>query len=149
MALANADDVSSRLGRELEDTEAQIVEIRLDDAELIIRSRIRDLDEKIEDGDILEEAVKMVEADAVLRLIRNPEGFIQEADGNYSYMIDAKVASGRLSILPDEWALLGIRQATFTIKSKVDFPTGAGSPWGPNIDQWWFPTGDDEAVWAD
>ena len=92
MAYATPVDVEARLGRPLDESETQVVSARLNDAELIIRSRIPDLDEKVLDGTVTEAAIVMVEAEMVLRLVRNPEGYTAETDGNYSYQISADVA---------------------------------------------------------
>lgn len=122
MAYATAADVEARLGRTLDSSESQIVNARLADAELIIKSRIPDLSTKITDGVITTEEVVMVEADMVLRLIRNPEGYSQETDGNYSYTLHSDIASGRLVVLPHEWALLGIRGGVYTIAPYMKMP---------------------------
>ena len=50
-----------------------------------------------------------IEAEAVLRLIRNPEGYASESDGSYSYQFNRETASGRLEILASEWETLGIK----------------------------------------
>lgn len=141
MAYATATNIADRLGRDLDETEARIVGARLGDAELLIKSRIKDLTDQVSAETIDQAIVVMVEADAVLRLIRNPEGYTTETDGNYSYAIDQSVATGRLKILDEEWALLGVRAKVFTIAPKMDMPT-----WGPegyDVDQ-----GDDTASWA-
>lgn len=149
MAYAQAADIEARLGRTLDSSETLIVNARLNDAELLIKSRIRDLDARIDAGTILEDAVVMVEADMVIRLIRNPEGYTQESDGNYSYMVDARVASGRLTVLDDEWALLGVRRGAFLMVPKVHIPwecegTNPLHDFAPPAP----PTGDDYmAVW--
>jgi hypothetical protein len=111
MAYAIAADVEARLGRPFSTEETALVNARLEDVELLIKSRIPDLTQKVTSGELDEDIVKLVEVEAVLRLIRNPNGFTQETDGNYSYMMSAKVASGRLDILASEWALLGYRQS--------------------------------------
>ena len=109
MAYAVASDVEARWGRTLTSEETSLVNVRLEDAERLIKRRIPDLDDQITNGDILEEDVVQVEADAVLRIARNPEGYVQETDGNYTYMLDRSMAAGRLEILPAEWEFLGIR----------------------------------------
>lgn len=128
MAYATPADVEARLGRELDEAETLVVQTRLDDAELILKSRIPDLDQKIVEGVISEDAVVMVESEMVLRLVRNPEGYTSETDGNYSYQISAEVASGKLSVLPYEWGLLGIRGGVYTIRPYVQVPTHAWPP---------------------
>lgn len=119
MAYATVADVEARLGRTLDSSESQIVTTRLNDIELMIRHRIPDLDIKVSTGVIDPQVVVMVECDAILRLVRNPEGFTAETDGNYSYQISAEVASGKLDILSGEWALLGIRNGAFTIRPSL------------------------------
>lgn len=122
MAYAQASDIEDRLGRELDESETRIVETRLEDAEILIRSRIPDLDDQVDSGKIQERAVLLVLAETVLRLIRNIDGYQTETDGNYSYTIDQRVASGRLSILDEEWSLLGLRRGVITIRPVVDIP---------------------------
>lgn len=122
MAYATAADVEARLGRTLDTSEAQIVTARLADAELIIKSRIPDLSTKITDGTILQAAVVMVESDMVLRLVKNPDGYTQEADGGYSYQRLSEVASGKLEVLPREWNLLGVRGGVYTIAPYMQIP---------------------------
>jgi hypothetical protein len=119
MAYATVADVEARLGRSLEAGEQEIVETRLNDVELLIRHKIPDLDAQVADGRINESILVMVEADTVLRLIKNVDGYRSETDGNYSYQIDDRVASGRLDILASEWALLGITSGVFTIRTNL------------------------------
>jgi hypothetical protein len=126
MAYALPEDVSKRhIGEELDAQVLAVVGVRLDDAERLIKTRIPDLDDRITAGSLDEESVKQVEADMILRLIRNPEGYTQESDGNYSYMISAAVASGRLEVREDEWRLLGMRRGVFTISTLPRMPWAA------------------------
>jgi hypothetical protein len=130
MAYATYQDVEARLGRTLDSSEQQIVTTRLNDIELMIRYRVPDLDVKVSTGVIDPEAVVMVECDAILRLIRNPDGYTAETDGNYSYQISTQVASGRLEIFPGEWALLGVRAGAFTIRpSLTPYYSNCPYPW--------------------
>lgn len=139
MAYATPEDVSSRLGRDLDESEALIVNVRLNDVERLIRSRKPSLDADITSGMLDVEVVKQVEAEAVLRLVRNPEGYRSETDGNYSYQIDASVASGRISILDDEWALLGASRGAFVIRPFI----GLSEPLATNNPVWWdWPEGE-------
>lgn len=119
MAYATAADIEDRLGRDLDDGEQQIVHTRLGDAETLILARIPDLHARVTAGTIPSAVVAMVEAEAVLRLVRNPDGYRSESDGNYSYELARTVASGRLEILDDEWALLGIRRKRFFIAARL------------------------------
>ena len=133
MAYASVEDVEVRLGRELSPEEEQLVQVRLNDVENIIRVRIPDLDDLITEGKLDVDIVIMVEAEAVLRLIRNPEGYTSEVDGNYSYQISQRVASGKLEILDSEWALLGISSGVFVITPVFERALREGCP------PWWSP----------
>jgi hypothetical protein len=55
-----------------------------------------------------EEDVKRVESDVVLRLVRNPEGYVSETDGDDTYMLRQDLASGKLELLPEDWETLGV-----------------------------------------
>ncbi|MDM1917149.1 Gp19/Gp15/Gp42 family protein [Mycobacteroides abscessus] len=133
MSYAAPADVSGRLGRELSSDEATMVATRLNDVELIIKSRIPDLDDQIDDDKIDVEIVKMIEANAVVRLVRNPNAYTGETDGNYSYQINWKTATGELEILDNEWALLGISQAMFVIAPLIPDIAYTCEP------EFWFP----------
>jgi hypothetical protein len=115
MAYASASDVTARWARTPTDEETTLIDVRLEDAERLIRRRIPDLDAQVSAGDVAEDDVIQVEAEAVLRLVRNPEGYMSESDGNYTYMLRNDIATGRLEILSEEWEILGIRRARFAI----------------------------------
>lgn len=124
---ATATDVANRLGRELSPEETTLVTTRLADTERMILRRIPDLADQITAGAVAEADVIQVEAEAVLRVVRNPDGYRQETDGNYSYMLSAEAASGVLDIKPAEWKLLGVTVGgMFCIDP--DVPTRSGRP---------------------
>lgn len=122
MAYATPEDVEVRFMRPLDEDEKRVVAARLEDAELLLRSRIPDLDEKVTAGVLDQALVVMVEAEMVLRLIRNPDGLVQETDGSYSYSTSQKVASGLLEVLPREWVLLGVRSGVYIIDPTPKMP---------------------------
>lgn len=126
MAYATVEDVAVRLGYEPDPSEAQIIDVRLEDAERLIKAKLPDLDGMILDNEVDRDTVVMIEAEAVLRLIRNPDGFSAETDGNYNYQINSRVASGKLEILEEEWALLGVTRGMFTITPRVCRPRRRG-----------------------
>lgn len=106
---ATADDVRKLWGKAtLTQEETDLVELRIAQAERLILRRIPDLADKIASGEIDVEDVKTVVCEAVLRVARNPDGYVQESDGNYSYMVATGSNAGRLYITEDEWELLGI-----------------------------------------
>lgn len=108
MGYASFEDVANRFERELPEELRTLVETRLADTEGMIRRRIPDLDAQVASDPGLAAVVVRVCADAVLRMVRNPEGFVQETDGNYTYMLSQALAGGRLAILRDEWRDLGV-----------------------------------------
>ena len=125
MSYATVADVEVRLGRELTvDEEAQVT-VLLEDAEVLIKTRVPDLDALVLAGTIPEHLVVMIEVAMVLRVIRNPEAFISEQDGNYSYQKSAQAASGYLSLTDLEWSWLGVDQGMFQI---VPIALGTGDP---------------------
>lgn len=108
---ADSGDVVTRWGKDPDDVDDAItalITVRLGDVERMIKRRIKDLDTQVDAGDIDEEDVKQVEAEAVLRLVRNPDGYQSETDGNYTYMLQQDLSSGKLEILPEEWEILGV-----------------------------------------
>ncbi|MGH3760256.1 Gp19/Gp15/Gp42 family protein [Actinophytocola sp.] len=116
MSYASVADVEVRLGRPLTDAERDLAAVLLEDAETVIRVKIPDLDQRIADGRLRRELVVMVEANAVVRVLRNPGGFRSETAGDYSYTLDTRAAAGYLTIPDADWYLLGVRPGAFTIR---------------------------------
>ncbi|MBU8808072.1 phage Gp19/Gp15/Gp42 family protein [Mycolicibacterium goodii] len=115
MTYAKPDDVAALWGRTLTDEETTLVQRRLGQVERLIHKRIPDLDAKIAADVIDVDDVIQVEADAVLRVVRNPDGVIEETDGNYTYRRGYDADAGKLMIYPDEWETLGIRQSRVSL----------------------------------
>ena len=84
-----------RWGRPLGDAESALVELRLADVERLIIRTIPDLRKLVGQGVIQRADAVQVECDAVIRLLRNPEGYISETDGSYTYQLTKELASGR------------------------------------------------------
>jgi len=130
--------VQVRLGRPITDTaQAQAF---LDDAEVLIRTRVRDLDARVDADEAFEETVVMVEANAVVRVLRNPEGLrsvtVAVDDGSVTKTRDQTLSAGGLFITDDEWDLLLPGSAAAALSSPVRYvpgwadrvPTGWGRP---------------------
>lgn len=126
MAYATVEDVESRLGRELTPEEVIQVGELLEDVETIIKLKIPELDDKVADGTIAERLIVMIEVNAVVRVLRNPDAFVSETDGNYSYTRSREGASGYLDLLPIEWEWLFGGSGMFQI-----VPV---SPYGGNVE---------------
>lgn len=117
MAYATTADVTVRWARTPSDEEETLIGVRLEDVERLIRRRIPTLDTRVSSGALDVDDLIQIEAEAVLRLVRNPEGYLSESDGNYTYMLRSDLASGRLEILPEEWEVLGITRSRMAVLS--------------------------------
>lgn len=109
MSVAAAADVAALLARELDTAETELAERRLEQVERMIVRRIPDLLERITDGHLESDDVRDIEAEAVYRVMRNPEGLYSEQDGQYGYQRTREAADNTLRILAEEWAVLGIK----------------------------------------
>ncbi|WGH21440.1 head-to-tail adaptor [Mycobacterium phage Tucker] len=108
MAYASADDVVTLWAKEPEPEVMTLIERRLQQVERMIKRRIPNLDLKVAASATFEADLIDIESDAVLRLVRNPEGYLSETDGVYSYQLQADLSQGKLTILDDEWEILGV-----------------------------------------
>lgn len=107
MSIASVTDVQVRLGRPITDA-AEIAQISawLGDVEALIKVRIPDLAQRVLDGLLDSEVVKLVEAQVVVRKVKNPDGKQNERIDDYSYGLTADAARGDLFLTDDEWDLL-------------------------------------------
>ena len=108
MAYATSDDVIELWAKEPEPDVIILIERRLEQVERMIRRRIPDLDARVAASETFLADLIDVESDAVLRLVRNPEGYISETDGSYTYQLSDALNSGQLQVLDDEWMMLGV-----------------------------------------
>ena len=122
MAYATANDVAVRWAKTPSDDEIALIDVRLNDVERLIRKRIPDLDDQISDGILDVDDVVQVESEVVLRVIRNPDGYVSETDGNYTYQLAHTTIAGRLELTPDEWLLLGVSLKGGMFTLVPDFP---------------------------
>lgn len=107
MTYGQSADVQTSLLRELTESEASYVGAWLERAEQLIKTRIKDLDVRVQSNSSYADVVASVEGQMVARVFRNPEGVRQEDEGNYSIRLDAAVSSGLLTVSETEWASLG------------------------------------------
>lgn len=122
MALATFLDVQTRVMRELTPEEQELAEVLLGDVERRLATRIPGLLTTVDPV-----AIVSVEAEAVARVLRNPGGYRQETEGEYSYSVDVRAAAGFLTVLDDEWADLGlVADGAFTIMSTPPSPGSRG-----------------------
>ncbi|QFG10389.1 head-tail adaptor Ad1 [Mycobacterium phage Anthony] len=115
MAYAKASDVTT-LWAKTPDTEIlALIERRLEQVERMVKRRIPDVDTKVVADPVFKADLIDIEADAVLRLVRNPEGYLSEGDGSYNYMLRSDLSQGVLEILDKEWEILGIVKTRMTV----------------------------------
>lgn len=107
MTYAQASDVTTLWAKEPEPEVMALIERRLEQVERMIIRRIPDLADRITAGSIDQADVVDIEADAVLRVVRNPEGYLSETDGGYTYQLQSDLSSGKLTITDEEWEILG------------------------------------------
>lgn len=119
MTYAVIADVSTRLGRPIIDAlEIAQVNAWLGDVEALILARIPNLAELIAAGDPTLANVVSVEANAVIRKIKNPNGYVSEGVDDYNYRLNENARKGELFLTDDEWDLLtpSGSSAAFTIR---------------------------------
>lgn len=121
MAYANLSNVSTRLGRAISDPdEVKQVNAWLGDANRAILRRIPNLDARVDAEEINADDVSQVEAQAVIRKIKNPDGHTYESVDDSRWGLAEGHALDEITILDSEWAMLmpgaaGTPSAAFTI----------------------------------
>jgi hypothetical protein len=136
MTYAVPSDVTTRLGRAATAEESAMITVLLADVERLILRRIPDLAAQIAavPPTIDEADVVQVEAQAVLRVVRNPDGFVSETDGTYTYQLSHNSSPGALEVWPEEWALLGLyRSAMVVVAANPVMPC-----WSSSDDWCWW-----------
>ena len=107
MTYATVADVSTRLGRPVtSSTEISQVTAWLGDVEALILARISGFAAAVTAGAPAAAVVVMVEANAVIRKIRNPDGKVSENIDDYQYRLNPDAARGDLFLTDEEWAWL-------------------------------------------
>lgn len=104
------DAVEAWLLRPLSEVETQYVDRLLERALRLITGALTRSGVGIDDVDPA--ALIDVQASMVARVLRNPDGFRSESDGQYSYQLDSASASGRLEVTDSDLELLGVHSPT-------------------------------------
>lgn len=108
LVLPTVDRVETLVGRELDAADRNLVAELIADAAILIRARIPNIDQRIDDGTIDGDYATLVVANAVVRVLKNPDGYRSETMGSMGFTIDTRAAAGFLTILADEWEGLGV-----------------------------------------
>lgn len=103
--------------RPLTDSEKINAAYRIRQASALVRREVHSVDDDLSAGTVSADLVSGVVVDMVLRLLRNPEGKVQESIDDYAYRRSDAVAGGALYISAEEIALLSsARRGAFTIR---------------------------------
>jgi len=110
VSVVTIQDVQARLGRVLTDLEQAQVNAWLEDLGALVHARVPDLEDQLNAGTMDRSILKLVFAQAIRRLLLNPEGLRQytESIDDYSVTktVDSSVSSSALYLSDDEWAML-------------------------------------------
>ncbi|ASR86473.1 head-to-tail adaptor [Mycobacterium phage Changeling] len=125
MAYATANDVVVLWAKEPEPEVMALIGRRLEQVERMLKRRIPNLDLQVLANPTFKADLIDIEADAVLRLVRNPEGYLSETDGAYTYQLQSDLSQGKLVILDEEWETLGVNslRRSFVIVPNLVMPT--------------------------
>lgn len=106
---ASVDDVAKQLGRQVTDPlEVNQLTSWIELAEITIRKRLPNLDLIVASGRLGQRTVDLVEALAVARYARNPEGATSKSTriDDYQETVGTTNSVPTITILDDEWRLL-------------------------------------------
>ena len=106
---ADVSDVATQLGRKIDDPlEMEQITAWIELAEITIRKRYPNLDQIIVDNRLSQKTVNLVEALAVARYARNPEGTTSKSTriDDYLETVGTTNSVATINLLDSEWALL-------------------------------------------
>lgn len=106
---ADVSDVATQLGRKIDDPlEMEQITAWIELAEITIRKRYPNLDQIIVDNRLSQKTVNLVEALAVARYARNPEGTTSKSTriDDYQETVGTTNSVATINLLDSEWALL-------------------------------------------
>lgn len=114
------EEIAARLGRTLDEQEEKLVAVLAADALRLIKAKVPSFSERLASGVLEPGSVRMVIANAIVRVLKNPDGYRSESMGGMSYTIDTRAAAGFLTILGDEWKFLGVGQSAGFLAPSTD-----------------------------
>lgn len=125
-------EVTDRYEGTVEPGDTTWVESKIDAAVRELLNIIPSIPTRIASGELEREFVVDKVSDAVLRVVRGPEGFVSEGEGEYNYRLNQRVSSGDLWFPPEDLEQLGYVAPTETAsRPKTVFATpsrGFGFP---------------------
>lgn len=125
------DQVSDSYEGTIHSSKRAWVERKTDEAVRELLSKVPDILTRIEAGTLDPDLVRDKAIGAVLRVVRNPTGYEQESEGDYSYRLNNRVASGDIwypesDLVSLGWVNAQRRDMPRTVYSKVS--RGFGFP---------------------
>ena len=121
MSIADLRDVEVSLLRPLSEQEQKYGSRLLDRAERLLTQRVTGLIKNAEQDERYRAVVADVEAEMVARVFRaGGTIYTRESEGDYSYSLNLKVASGLLDVLDEELVKLGTGGSWGTILPETD-----------------------------
>ena len=134
MSFVEPADIAARLGRALTDSETVQVEAWIGDLDAIVQARIPGLADQLASGALPPGLVRTVYAQAIRRVLLNPEGLRQSSetidDYTTSKTYDAAVSGSALYLTDDEWAMLSPAAASSAYSIR---PHGSHDRRGPDL----------------
>ncbi len=121
MAYAGTGDVAHLFG-DLTGDQTLAAAVLLERVSALIRTAAPGIDARMATDADLALVVRGIAVDAVLRVLRNPQGFASETIADYGYRRADAVADGALYLTPRELAMLTVpssARGAFTIRPGV------------------------------
>ena len=136
MTLATITDVTARSLRALSDIEKTWAETALEDVLTQIQTRFPDIEAQAVEGSVLRKMVIQVQAAAVNRVLRNPDGLLEETVDDYKKRLDKALSSGELYVSDAEFNRI-TSASTPTTSSSQAFTISPFSALVPDQPNWW------------
>lgn len=134
---ADPADIASRWGGYRPEIHEALAVSLIGDAEALLLDRIPQLPLRIANGVVSEQTVSSVVVDIVKRVLRNPEGFRSEADGDYNYAYaPGAYTPGEVGVTSGDLARLNGNRRGATLSAGADDPAMTVLVRGP--DEEWF-----------
>lgn len=137
MSHATTTDVGIVLLRELTDEETDLATRLLSLAASTLRGKIPNLEFRMSDDVDFDDVVNYVEASAVARILRNPEGYSYEVIGPYAVQRPGSGILDTFEFTAGDLAKLGVGSGAFTIAPYMAPPTLPPSDFPVELLPWW------------
>lgn len=100
-------DIEARYPQAFTEDQKRVIGALLDDSYSILLASDPTIADRLVGSDLLHALVVQVQATMIIRVLRNPDGKLEESIDDYSVRFDSAVSSGTLYVSPAELALLG------------------------------------------